>query len=158
MARNYTFQFASSCTASSTIALGYIFNITAINQFRIYDILSGSDASPIDQAAKFQLVRASTTGNTLTVGSAFGINPADPVPTAFVYTNPSNPGGTSPTMTGPSSLLTWAQNQRATFRWVAAPEREIYSTIGSIQNGFGTITPVISGSNWNCVLTEEFTE
>ena len=153
MARSYTFQYNVTTTTNTAYPLGLLTTGgSATNQYRIYDVLSGSDATPVDQATKFQLIRSSTTGNTLSVQSNFGITPGDPAPTSLSYL--MNSGGSTITVAG--VVLTWAQNQRATFRWVAAPERELYSPVGA-QAGIGLISPVLTAA-YNVVISEEFTE
>ena len=87
---------------------------------RIYDILIGSDATPADVATEFNLIRGTVSG-TGTALDEVALDPADPA--ALL----SGEGGTfsGQTKTANSSMMELALNQRATFRWVAAPEGEI---------------------------------
>lgn len=89
----------------------------------VYDILIGSDASPADVATEFQVNRNTTEGvggNTLTP------EPLNPIAAAA---SSSATGGlystTQPVDTASTELLNIALNQRATFRWVAAPGSEL---------------------------------
>ncbi len=45
------------------------------------------------------------------------------------------------------TLLQWSQNQRATFRWVAAPNSELLVP-ATAANGIGLLNPVKGGSAW----------
>jgi hypothetical protein len=89
---------------------------------RIYEAIFGCKATPADAATDFRLVRTTAVG---TEGSG------------YVPTNIDSGGGTSecdfgvgvfsvePTKTANADLLRFSLNQRATFRWVAAPGSEL---------------------------------
>jgi hypothetical protein len=88
---------------------------------RVYDFISGSDATPADNATKFSFRRTSARGTQSTSVTPNAIDPADPASLATYDTAWS----VNPTITANSDLLQVAHNQRATFRWVAAPDSEI---------------------------------
>lgn len=99
---------------------------------KLYDLIIGSDATPGDQAGEFMVNRSTTTG---TGGSALTPEPLDPL---TVASTTAGTGGTyataQPTDTANTELLMIALNQRATFRWVAAPGGELIAT-ASAANG-----------------------
>ena len=105
-----------------------IINLTGSAAIRpkLYDLMIGSDATPGDQAGEFVVNRSTTTG---TGGSAITPEPLDPLTVAATA---AATGGTyataQPTDTSASELLMIALNQRATFRWVAAPGGELIAT------------------------------
>jgi len=87
---------------------------------RIYDIIVGSDSSPADQATKFALQRGTVAGT----GSSFtpvALDPADPASLVTFQQGTF----TGQTLTANAYTLFFAVNQRATFRWVAAPDSEL---------------------------------
>lgn len=96
---------------------------TPTKRGRIYDIMVGSVATPADQAAKFLVGRTTAVGNE---GGGFVPNNLDPAGPAGEYDSgvgvytPSEP-----TYTASKELLAFSVNQRATFRWVAAPGSEL---------------------------------
>lgn len=107
-------------TASSTAPM---FNIVGASTFRlrVYDITSGSDATPADNAATFAFQRSTANFGTPSAVTPVALDPGDPASLALF----SAPGGTAPTLTASAFVLQWAQNQRATFRWIAAPDGEL---------------------------------
>lgn len=86
----------------------------------IYDIVIGSEATPADQAGKYDLIRVTNAGATGT--AAIGPNALDPAYPASVAQLFQGTYATAPAATANSTLLRISLNQRATFRWVAAPE------------------------------------
>ncbi len=87
----------------------------------IYDVLLGSDATPADQTGSYEMMRTTAVG---TEGAGFTPTKLDPDSQA----SDMDAGVThsaEPTETASSELLRFAVNQRATFRWVAAPGSEL---------------------------------
>lgn len=87
----------------------------------IYDVVIGSDATPADQAGSFELMRTTVVG---TEDSGFTPTKLDP-DTKAADCDAGVTHSSEPTETASSELLRFALNQRATFRWVAAPESEL---------------------------------
>lgn len=137
----------SSAAQSSTLPIfGLVTTATPVTRPSIYDIIIGSDATPADNASRFNFQRQTTSG-TATAITPQAIDPADPAAQALGYQQ-STVGGT---LTASAFLLTIALNQRASFRWVAAPgsELRIPATSGS---GLG-ILPQVNTANYNCAFT-----
>lgn len=104
---------------------------------RIYDFLIGSSATPADNAGEYVFRRTTTAG---TAGSTFtpvALDPGDPASLATFNVNHS----AEPTYTAASDLLHFATNQRATFRWVAAPMGELVLPAAANGAGLLSITP-----------------
>jgi hypothetical protein len=86
---------------------------------KLYEFTVSSGATPADNASKLQVVRSTTAAPT--GGAAPTIAPldmADPAALASAY-DAATGGETMSTV-----LMLVSVNQRATFRWVAAPTKE----------------------------------
>jgi hypothetical protein len=136
------YGFSGSITGTVTAAISTAVLVTATTAVRPYllDLIISSAATPADNASEWQVVRSTAAGTTTAV-----------VPTAF---DSGDPAATSicgkissvtPTYSPTVSLLDIAHNQRATFRWVAAPGEEIVAP-ATASNGFGVQCVGIGGS------------
>ncbi len=99
----------------------------------LYDILIGASVAPADQAAHFAIKRFTAVG---TEGSGFTPAPLDP---ADVASNADGGVGTfsvEPTYTAAKELLGISLNQRASNRWIAAPDGELIIP-ATANNGLG---------------------
>ena len=131
-----------------------LFNPVAspINRARLYDIVIGCAATPADQATKFFVSRTTAVG---TEGSGFTPNNLDsdgPAGECDVGVAHS----VEPTYTASKELLIISLNQRATFRWIAAPGSELI--IPATQNaGIGIKSSSATGtaSHEVAILFEE---
>ena len=126
MGRRY--NFSSNCvsgTGSATLPIANIVGATTVRP-KVYDITCGFDATPADNAFKFNIQRGTTAG---TLGGAGGAaitpKPLDFSDPASLITANQGVCSVGPTLTANEFLLAWAQNQRATFRWAAAPGSEL---------------------------------
>ena len=143
MAR-YSVDGQDTNTAATTI-LG-ITGSAAIRP-KIYDMTVGSDATPADNAAEYVLQRDTAAGTSTAVTP----RPLDPLTSAAVATA-GEAHSVEPTYTADLILLQWAQNQRATYRWVAAPGGELICT-ATAANGIGLQVIGIAGSAVNTNVT-----
>lgn len=118
----------------------YHMNITGGTTIRInvYDLVIGFDATPADLAFEFNVVRTTTAGTTPT--ASLTEVPLDPLTVAATAAATGGTYATDPLPDPPGAsdavLLMIAMNQRATFRWVAAPGGELISSATSA-NGIG---------------------
>jgi hypothetical protein len=148
MARKYA--VAGNCinTASSTLPLANLVGATTIRPL-IYDIMLGSDATPADNDAKYAIQRGTTAGTWAGAGGAAitpqALDPADPAALATANQGVASVG---PTLTAAAFLLQWAQNMRATFRWVAAPGSEL-KIPATANNSLNLMSLVVGGSAVN---------
>lgn len=148
--RRYSVDGQATNTASTTtLAL----DGTSTARGMLYDVLVGSDATPADNACEWNLQRFATSNGT---GTAVTPQPLDMADAAAELDGTEAHSG-APSYTSNAILLHWAQNQRATFRWVAAPGGEILIPATS-DSGVGLISQTVAGAaaNWNaCFHYEE---
>jgi hypothetical protein len=148
MGRRYSIDGEDTNTASTTIL--ELRSTTAIRP-RIYDFLLSSDATPADNAGDYLLQRTTTAG-TSTAVTPQALDPGDPAAVATA----GKAHSAEPTYTSNAILLHVALNQRATFRWVAAPGGEI--VLPAAANGVGLLVSNIGGSAVNVGACAHFEE
>lgn len=146
--RQYNISGNCAQGSSATLPLGNVISTTAIRPL-IYDITMGSDATPADNASTFAFQRSTTTGTWAGAGGAAitpqALDPADP---AAASTANQGVASVGPTLTASAFVLQWSQNQRATFRWVAAPSSELKMP-ATASNGLSLVNRVSTASvNW----------
>lgn len=109
-----------------------VFQTSNTRRGRFYDIMFGSSGTPADAAVRWQARRS----------TAVGTEGAGVVPTALDSGDPASlfdgaEGHTvEPTYTAGSEFIDLALNQRASWRWIAAPGGEIV-TPATAANGIG---------------------
>jgi len=114
-------QTAVSTVAGATglDAVGELTSVTSVRP-RIYDIIFGQGGTPADNVVRWEVPRQTTSAT----GTAAVENALDPgAPAADALAEEEITSG--PTVTADSQVLDFDLNQRATFRWVAAPGGEI---------------------------------
>ena len=153
MARAYGAAWNATNTQSTTVPIMTLTSTSAVRPL-LYDIINGSDATPADNAATF-LMRRHTTAPAS--GTAITPAPLDSQDPAAVCTAMMGPSIGAPTLTASTSVLQWMQNQRATFRWVAAPGREI-KLPATANAGVSLLPSVVGGSAVNFGGCWEFDE
>jgi hypothetical protein len=126
-------------TASTTASLGSMTaDATRPRRLRVYDVMFGSEATPADAAILWTFQRCSA------AGTSTGVTPTnlDSASSTTEYDAGEN-HTIEPTYTATLILLNVPLNQRATFRWVAAPGGELVMP-ATASNGFGIQTDTIS--------------
>lgn len=126
---------------------------TATNQFAIYEINSGSDASA-DNAVKYAMFRTSTRG---TNSGNITPNAVDQNVTQAALTTWDTSWNITPAVTANSQILQWAQHQRATYRWVAYDYTKTLRTQAGTGKGIALMSIVVS-SAFNGVWSIEYDE
>jgi hypothetical protein len=125
-------------TASATLDVGSLLTAAASpRRFELYEMILGCEATPGDYAFLWQVFKRT---GTATAGSAPTISPldiGDTIASTLVANQAPSANGAGGS-TAP--LLTVPLNQRATFRWVAAPGSELKTT-ATASLGFGIATP-----------------
>jgi len=116
------------------------------------NLVCGSDATPADNAAEYVLQRYTVDG-TSTAVTPLALDPAD----AAALAEAGEAHSVEPTYTANAIALQWAQNQRATFRWVAAPGGEIIVP-ATADSGVGVQVITVSGSAVNTNVMIHFEE
>lgn len=87
---------------------------------KVYDVLIGTNGTPADNYMEFDIART-TGGDTGTSYAAPALDPADAVALTVTRVNVTAEG----TITAASDLFYVGINQRASYRWVAAPGSEL---------------------------------
>lgn len=149
MGRRYAIDGQDTNTAATSI-LGLTSAATV--RPKIYDLIMGSDATPADNAGEYVLQRYTAAG-TVTAVTPQALDPADP----SALSSAGEAHSAEPTYTANAIMLQWAQNQRATFRWVASPGGEIVLP-ATAANGVGLQVIGIGGSAVNMNATIHFEE
>lgn len=134
---------AASGTAK---ALWNLFNPVAAPTSRgaIFDLTCGSVTTPADQACRFQVNRTSALGTEDAGFTPVNLDPAGP---AGAYDSGIGFTGGQPTVTANKQLLTFSINQRATFRFVCAPEKNLI--LPATQNNGAALNSASSTSTQN---------
>lgn len=152
-------------TAAASGALVSAPTNTGLRRGKVYDILVGTNGTPADNFIEWVVTRA-TIGTTLTwvgsvssVSSQFALDPADAAFSALVVVNTT---GVSSTVFTTQFQPVWYEgmNQRASYRWVAAPGSEIVwpaNTSATGNNGllFGVRSGGYTGTATMTVLFQE---
>lgn len=134
---NYAQEF--NRTASTTLSVGNVTaDATRPRRSKFYDLMFGSEASPADNPFLWQIQRCTTAG-TSTAVTPSPLDPAD----AATETDAGENHTIDPTLTANLILLSIPLNQRATFRWVAAPGSELVIP-ATASNGLAIRTPTSS--------------
>ena len=141
----YAIDGQDTNTAATTI-LGVDAGTTA-RRGKVYDLTLGSDATPADNAAEYALQRYTVDG-TSTAVTPQALDPAD----AAALAEAGEAHSVEPTYTANGLLLQWGQNQRATYRWVAAPGGELVYP-ATADNGLGIqVITVTTAANVNAMM------
>lgn len=146
----YAIDGQDTNTAATTI-LGVDAGATT-RRIKVYDLVLGSDATPADNAAEYVLQRYTVDG-TSTAVTPQALDGADPAALAEA----GEAHSVEPTYTANAIMLQWAQNQRATFRWVAVPGGEIVCP-NTADSGVGIQVIGIAGSAVNTNAMIHFEE
>lgn len=138
--------------------------VTGLRRSKIYDILVGTNGTPADNALEWNAQRATVGSSTVWAGSVssissqFALDPADAAFASFVTVNAT---ATSSTLFTQQQQV-WYEpvNQRASYRWVAAPGSELVipavsSATGSNGMTFGVRSPGYTGTAGITVLFQE---
>ena len=123
-------NFASPAAADTGIHL----LCSASARAKLSEYVISSAASPVEQSGQYQIVRTTDAGTT--AGASLTVESVDPLsPTASV-TAEGDGYATEPTVG--DIMMEVSVHQKATFRWVAYPGREIQS-VASANNGIGLV-------------------
>jgi hypothetical protein len=116
-------RYAASgkAAAGSNLTIAELVAVGATIRSRIYDILVSSDAAPADLAIECSFIRGTVSGTPTSTVTPRALDPADPASLMSLEVGTF----TGQTKTSNSSLLDFALNQRATFRWVSVPDGEL---------------------------------
>ena len=95
-------------------------NVTQLRRGKVYDVLIGTNGTPADNYLQWDISRMTAAG-TATAVTPNQLDPADSAALGVANNNYT----AEPTVTANSSLFNVGVNQRASYRWVAAPGSEL---------------------------------
>lgn len=123
----------------------------SMRRIKLYDLTLGSGGTPADNVLEFGVQRSTSVPTDTTLVPA----PFDPADAACVATFGSN-ATVEPTLTSATFLLDGFVNQRATYRWVAAPGSELVIP-ATANNGVSVLglSPAYTGSFGGSLAFEE---
>lgn len=133
MAR-YSVDGAQNVASPDDTTLSITGDATTPRRMKIYDFTIGSSATPADNALVHTCQRATAAG-TSTAVTPESLDPAD----AAALNDSGENHTVEPTYTANAIVWKISANQRATYRWVAAPGSEIV-TPATAANGVGFFT------------------
>ena len=125
---------------------------TSLKRGKLYDFTFGTLGTPADQSYEWDISRMTSIG-TGTAATPVALDPAD---TAAFTVGTANHTA-EPTVTAASSLFYLGANQRASYRWVAAPGSELLWPATNL-NGVGLRTRSASGGTVTCTAHFLFEE
>lgn len=126
-------------TASTSLSVGgAVADPTTPRRLEFTDLIFGSEATPGDAVYLWQAQRCTTQG----VGTGITPNALDPADAAALYDTSENYTGDG-VLTAGAIQLSIPLNQRATFRWVAAPDAPLITPATGL-NGLMIRTPTAS--------------
>ena len=103
-----------------SVCIVYASSGTQLRRGQIYDLSIGVDGTPADNALVWDISRQTAAG-TATAAVPPPLNPADAAFLGIAALNATAEG----TITATTSVFNLAMNQRASYRWVAAPGSEL---------------------------------
>lgn len=121
---------------------------TSLRRIKVYDVMFGTLGTPADQTYEYDISRQTAAG-TSTAATPNPLDPAD----AAAFTVGSVNFTAEPTITASSSVFYLGINQRASYRWVAAPGSEL---VGPATNLAGLALRTRSVSGGTATSTAEF--
>jgi len=123
-------------TASATLDVGSVLAAAAsMRRFALYELIFGSEATPADNAFLWTVNKRTGLAVGGTAPPQEPLDQADTLASTLVANQAPTTNGA-----GTGVKLSVPLNQRATFRWVAAPGGELIAP-ATASNGFGVATP-----------------
>lgn len=111
-------QQATSSTYKTQIS---IVSSATVRRLKLYDLLIGTNGTPADNYIEWDVSRQTAASTGGTTATALPLDPADAAALTVCAIDPTGEG----TVTANSSMFYIGVNQRASYRWVAAPGSEI---------------------------------
>lgn len=113
-------QQAMTSTYKTLFSLTAATGATTLRRGWIYDIMFGADGTPADNVLTFKVDRQTTVGT----GTAAAPAPLEVGDAAALLVGTAN-HTIEPTVTAATQIIELPMNQRASYRWAAAPGGEI---------------------------------
>jgi hypothetical protein len=133
---------ANTTTYKTQISLTAATGATTLRRGWVYDLNVGADGTPADNAMVYKVDRQTTVGTATTITAA----PLDAADAAALLVSSANHTA-EPTVTASTQLLEVAVNQRASYRWVAAPGSELIVPATNVAGlGLRSKSPAYTGT------------
>src|SRR3990170_2646379 len=113
-------QTAITNTSTGADAIGSIEAVTSVRP-RIYDLIFSHGSTPADNVIRWQVPRITASGTSNAAVTEVALDPGAPAADSIALEEYT----VAPTVTANTEVLDFDLNQRATFRWVAAPGGEL---------------------------------
>ena len=135
-------QQAMTTTYKTLLSITAATGATTLRRGRIFDILFGADGTPADNAMTYKADRQTSVGT----GTSATPAPLDAGDAAALLAATVN-HTIEPTVTANTQLLEVPVNQRASYRWVAAPGGELVIPATNVAGiGFRAKSPAYTGT------------
>lgn len=131
-------------TTSYKTLLAYTAATASLRRFKVYDVMVGTLGTPADQSYDFDISRQTAAGTATTI-TLLALDPADAACDTVGAANATAEG----TITATSSVFYIGMNQRASYRWVAAPGSELVAPATNLA-GFALRARSASGGTAVC--------
>lgn len=134
MSRSYSICSSVTTPSSGTLPVANVLATAAVRP-KICELLMGGSGTPGDNGIQMTVRRCSSAGTPGSSPTPAPLDPADPAA--------SSSAGLAVFSVGPTlgtTLLQWGQNHRATFRFSAAPGRELKAP-ATANNGLALMNP-----------------
>lgn len=156
-----TYSQIIAVIASTGGSVQTVSNPQNLKRSKIYDILVGTNGTPADNFVEWDMARltASTTGVWLgavsSVSSAYVLDPADSPFGSLVVMNASAGSSVAAGGMGTPKTEVWyvGVNQRASYRWVAAPGSELVLPANSSGTGFNGLALQARSAGYTSTVT-----
>ena len=125
-------QQAVSSTLKTLVCVSASTNNGQVCRGKVYDLLIGTNGTPADNYMTWDISRLTAASTAETALTPRKLDPADAVALAVAGCNQTS----EPTYTADSSVFYIGVNQRASYRWVAAPGSELVYP-ATAANGLG---------------------
>lgn len=119
---------------------------------KLSEFIISSDAAPVEQNGEYQIVRTTSAGTT--AGATLTVESVDPLSPTASASAEGNGYATEPTVG--DIMMDVSVHQKATFRWVAYPGREIQSVVAA-NNGIGLVV-IAQSAAFSLNLSTEWSE
>lgn len=143
-------------SAYHTLVNVYASSTTSLRRGKVYDLLVGTNGTPADNAMEWDVSRFSATA--VLTATAVTPNPLDPADGAFLGVSTANATTENTYVnngTG-ASVFYVGVNQRASYRWVAAPGSElVYPATALAGLGLRTKSTAYTGNATGQLYVEE---
>ena len=143
MARSYSVPTTCSTLAASAVNPYLIIVATAASQPSIFEINSGSYATPANNAASFNVTKGTAIGTLAGAITPSQINAVSGTAIASIFTA-GNSSSALPTLSG--IQLAWAQNQNTAYRWVASSPQRMIMLPSTASAGAGLVATNVNAA------------